>query len=639
MIIEMRKHLKSMGWFWYLIVFMFIVPPLVNAIKTFRARIDCIALVDGNPIRNKDFSRVKNGHNAYIRQLQSMGLGQFAQKMSDVDLVKVCAQNLLEQDVADTVGIYVGGAELAEDIAKGVARSAIGKDGKVDMAQYSLSVAANAGMTVAEYEDTLLKKMRSDAVNSLVKACAYEPSFALAYAAKVAAQKKKFSVVEIPLQSIKREISRDSLSQVELENFYQQNANNYLTVAERKLGYAVVERKLFAGLAAPEEDELEEFYERVKDTRFTEPEKVSVSYAVADFADEAERAAAFSKLEEVAQGARGQKNRLSKLAKKHNFNIESKNLIMLSQGELPEVVDQAVAALRQIDGVTAVLEETGKLYVAQIDQIKPFTIKNFDDVRAEIATDVQKLKTDELIRSDVESLMLEARESEDGREVFNRYVEKMHLKTKRAEFVQGQEEKDDLQQSLAKAAFGQNFEEGSLGYALQDGDLVIYLIDEIKNPSVKPLDDVRQKVEDDLLAKLAVELQSKFADELREKVLVGDDIESDLARFKLKVKISDWTSADDKTIAGHKFSPKILSRLKNIDHAGQVLKTSDKENSTYLIWLEELSEKEEGGEQAKFENQSSSAQYETLDGFVASLLKNATIEFNNRTLNDLIPEY
>lgn len=639
MLIEMRKTLKGMGWFWYLMAFLFVGPTLMNAIKTFRAKLDSVALINGLPIRHKDFARIKSGHENYIRQLQNMGLGQFAQRMSDMDLVKIAAQNVLEQGVADRLGIIVGGEELASEVANGVAKSAISKEGRVDMAQYSLSLAANAGMTIVEYEDTLLKKMRADALGALVKSCAYEPLFFGNYLSKIKKAKKRFQIIEIPFEKIEDSIKKTGVSSEELDLFYQENAKDYMTAAKKEVLYAVLDRKLFKDAGAPDEAELEEFYEKAKDTKFADPEKYSVSYTWIEFATEEEAVAARAKLEALRQEIVSSEKSLARLAKKQGLDAESKQMILLSRNELPEVVEQALEA--KINAVTAVVEDEKKVYLAQVDKFKPFVVKAYEDVKAEVATDVQKIKVDQLIREDIEEIMTEARESDNGEEVFCAYADKMQLAKKNLSLRQDEAPSEELASSIFKHAFDQHAEAGYLGYVLRGDEIVLFFVKDTVNPEVRPFVEVASEVK-----KACIEHQAKVAQEhyifrLKEKMLENSSLDEELGRYKLKAKISDWLTEDKKELAGYDFGPKFLEQLKTTDRAELILKHRSGE-TVYLLRLDAIelqSPDEEQKNTGSVATQNFTAKQDIFDGFVATLLKNATLEPNKRTIQDLIPEF
>jgi hypothetical protein len=634
----MRKHLKSLGGFWYFVAGMFVVPPLINAIKLFRAKVDSVATVNGMSITQKQFSQVKKGHESYLRQLQAIGLGQFAQRMSDADLLKICAQNSLEQKVADRVGVTVGGEELAEEVAKGVAKYAIGQDGRVDLAQYALSIAASSGMTVAEYEATIMEKMRTDIVQSLVKACSFTPKFYSAFTARVGATKKQFKIIEVPLTKILETTKKEHLEAQELELFFQEHSANYMTESEKTVTYAVIDRELFKEVAVPDEAELEEFYSRVMDTRFADPEKFSVNYAWIEFKTGDEKAAAATKLEALVQEVATSGKSLAKLAEQEGIAAGNKQMFTLGCGELPYALEQEIEQKREVKAVTKVIDADNRVYVAQIEQHKPFLIKSYDEVKDTVFADVQKIKIDQLIRTDMESMITEARETDDGQEVFNTYVEKMQLKKKHVRLKKNVPPADSLEESIAKAVFTQNAAVGFLGYVFDKADLVTFVVSAVKEAEVKPFEQVKEQVKKDFAEKYARMTQESLVARIREKMLAGADPEEELAKFKLKTKTTEWVSADQKEVAGFDFGPKFMEKLKLVDRTEIVLQHKSQDNF-YLVQLvaQEISELAE--EPADTQAEDFGLNQDIFDGFVASLLKSATIEPNKRMLSDLLPEF
>lgn len=639
MIIEIRKGLKSVGWFWYFIAAMFIVPQLINGIRMFRAKIDSAATVNGIPIKFKEFRRMKQSHESYIKNLISVGLGQFARPMSDAQILNSCAQEVLEQGVADKVGIDVGGEKLAQEVSKGLARHSLGKDGVLDYRRYASSVMASAGMSVADYEENQMKNMRTDALHDLVKACSYNPEFSSKHVAEVKARDKKFKIIEMPLDKFIDVVKKEDIPAEQLELFYRENLSNYMTTPERTVSYAFMDRDIFKEMASPEDYELVDYYDRHMSDKFSSPEKFSASYAWVEFDSEESKKQAEITLELLAQEVASSGKKLGQLAsKKSEVKTDSKTLFSVAQGVLPYALETELQDKREVGAVTKPVEASGKIYIAQIDDHKPFAIKPFDQVKQELIELVSKTKIDDLIRDEVEAMIREVREMENGPEILDREVEKLSLKKKSLHFDQNDNPKGELESELFKLAFNKNVYEGHLGYVSRKDGLVVFVVSEVVPAKAIPFDKVDGQVKKDFLEKRARSAQEDAVEKMRQKVLAGQEIDAELDHWRLKRSTSEWVSNGEKDIRGFDFGPKMIDEFMAMDRPEQVFKHRAGDTFFLVSIAEQKPEAGEIDEKAhNFDDFRSSR--ESLDGFIACLLKDAKIVPNKGMLSDLIPEF
>lgn len=642
MIIEMRNNLKSVSWIWYFIAGMFIIPPFLNGMRIFMAKLDSVATVNGITIKKKDFTRTKRSHDAYVKNLASMGLGQFAKPMNDGQILKTCALTILQEDLANRLGIEIGGQKLAEAVAKGLARHSLDKDGSLDYKRYASSVMASAGMSVVEYEKNQLSDLRTEAINELAKLSAYSPKFEFDHKNAVLSKDKKFKVIELPLKNFLSIAQKEEISPEQLELFYRENSKNYMTVQERGLSYAILNKDLFSDVTPPDDFELEEYYQRHMSDQFSIQEKYTINYLSAEFDSPEAKKELTEELEAISANAAKSGKKLSILAQKHSkLKSETKVDFSVGQSGLPYPLELELGNSKEVGSLTKVVEAGEKLYLAQIDEYTPFSIKTFEQVKDEISELIKNQKVEEAVRDQIGSMIKEARELENGQEVLDREIEKFKLKKKNLVFKQDSKPEDDLESKLYSVLFDKAAYLGYLGYLNHDQDLIIYVVNQITAPEVLALESVESEVKKDFLEKQAISTQEAAVEELRVKILLSEKIEDKLNSWDLKEETTHWVSKNDKEIKGFEFGKKIVDQLMSLEKAEQVIKHKNKD-SFYLISLSEEKENKDSEKTESSENYDSSdfmTSRDWVDGFVASLLKDAKIVPNKNVLTELIPEF
>lgn len=642
MIIEMRNGLKSVSWIWYFIAGMFIVPPFLNGMRIFMARLDSVATVNGISIKKKDFTRTKRSHDAYVKNLASMGLGQFAKPMSDAQVLKTCALTLLEEEQASKIGIEIGGQRLAEAVAKGLARHSLDKDGSLDYRRYASSVMASAGMSVVDYENNQLSDLRMEAVNELVKACSYKPRFAFDHKNLVSSKDKKFKIIELPLKNFLDIVEKEEFSPEQFDLFYRENSKNYMTKQERGLSYAVLSKDIFGDVSLPDTFELEEYYQRRMTDQFSVQEKFTINYVSAEFDSEESKKELSDELELLSQSASKSSKKLSTLAQKHSkLKAETKVDFAIGQGDLPYSLEMELGNNKEIGALTKVVEVDGKLYLAQIDEYTPFSIKSFDQVKDEIFELIKKQKVEDQVRDEIGSMIKEARELENGPEILDREIERFSLKKKLLNFKQDATPEDELESKLYTIAFDKNIYQGHLGYLNHGENLVIFVVTEIIAPEVLPFEAVEKEVKKDFFEKQAICTQEASTEELRTKILLGEKTEDKLNSWNLKETTTSWVSKEDKEIKGFDFGKKLIEELMALEKTEQVVKYKNKD-SFFLISLEEQKEPktdEKQQDSSTYDCSDFQTSRDWMDGFIASLLKDAKIVPNKNVLTELIPEF
>ncbi len=640
MIIEMRNGLKTVGWIWYLIAAMFVVPPFINGMRIFMAKLDSVATVNGINVRKKDFHRTKRSHDAYIKSLASMGLGQFAKPMSDADVLRSCALAILEENAADKIGIEVSGQCLAEAVAKGLARHSLEKDGSLDYRRYASSVMASAGMTIAEYEHNQLIDLKTEALHELIKQCAYNPKFAFEHKKAVASKDKKFKVIEFPLKNFLSFVEKEELSPEQLDLFYRENSKNYMTKQERSLSYAFFKRDLFGQVSLPDAFDAEEYYERHMSEQFSTPEKFSINYLVAEFDSEEQKKELSNELELIVQNVTKSNKKLSSATKNSKIKADKKVDFSIGKSDLPYPLEMELENKKEIGAITKVVEAQGKLYVAQIDQYTAFSIKPFEQVKDEIFQIIKKQKVDELIRDEIGSMIKEARELENGSEILDREIERYGLKKKNLTLKQDDEPTEGLESKLYKLAYDKNVYQGHLGYLNHEDGLVVFVVTEIISPELMPFDAVAKEVKRDFLEKQASSTQESAVEEVRQRIVASEKLDDKLATWNLKEVSTEWVSKGEKDIRGFEFGARLIEELCTLERPVQVIKHKDKD-SYFLISLEAQREPKDHSktDQAVYDCIDYQATRDTLDGFIACLLKDAKIVPNKNVLTDLIPEF
>jgi peptidyl-prolyl cis-trans isomerase D len=287
-------------------------------------------------------------------------------------------------------------------------------------------------------------------------------------------------------------------SEEDLAKYLADNPDKFRTPPRVRARYVAYRPADFAAKAAPTDEEITAYYERVKDDRFAQPEEVHARHilvAVKPGADDAAKAEARKKAEELLAKAKGGAD-FAMLAKESSDDPGSKesggDLGFFPRGRMVPEFD-AVAFSLAPGQVSEIVETPFGLHIVKVEEKRDGGSKPLDEVRDEIVKTLTDERAMELAR---EQAIADRRAVVMGKKlaeaVGDRTVEETPPFAADAP-IPGIGRVEDFNE----AAFALPVDQPS---DLIEQDDVIYLLEPIEKlePAVPPLDEVRDAVRADV---------------------------------------------------------------------------------------------------------------------------------------------
>lgn len=284
----------------------------------------------------------------------------------------------------------------------------------------------------------------------------------------------------------------------ELAKYLADNPDKYRTPERVRARYVAYRPADFADKAAPKDEDVAAYYERVKDDRFAQPEEVRARHILIPIkpdADDAAKAAARTKADELLAKAKGGAD-FALLAKENSEDPGSKDnggdLGFFPRGRMVPEFD-AVAFTLAPGQVSEIVESPFGLHIIKVEEKRDGGAKPLVEVRDEIVRTLTDERAMELARAqalaDRRAVVLGKKLSEAAGD---RKVEETPPFAADAT-VPGV----GRVEAFNTAAFG--LSPGQPSDLIEEDD-VIYLLEPIERlePAVPPLDEVRDAVRADV---------------------------------------------------------------------------------------------------------------------------------------------
>jgi len=305
----------------------------------------------------------------------------------------------------------------------------------------------------------------------------------------------------------------------DLQAWYDTNSAAYTTPEVRIFSVASLRNADFEeGLEVPEE-ELREIYEANRATRYEEPERRTLYQITYPSEGEAEAAAARLRNGEPFET----------LALERRTTLAASTLTNTS---LKDMVDQTVAeaafaapaeAGTIIDPIKGLFGST----VVQIVDTQPGSLKSFESVRDEIRTAILSQQTERLVYEKLEAIeeqrdfgtsLREAAEQNEVRLTQFGPVDQFSL-------TPGGAILDGIAAEALEAAFDLSEGEDSDAIEVDDGaGYLLLTVDEVRDPQLKPFDDVAADVEAAWRANEKEKRVTTLANAIAERVRAGESL-------------------------------------------------------------------------------------------------------------------
>ena len=480
--------------------------------------------------------------------------------LESLDLENQALEQLIQRSLlrqgAREMGIMVSDLEVQQAVEK---MEAFRSNGVFNVEQYK-NIISSSGMTPTSFEDT----MRTDLLAG--KVIEYLSHFAKLTPLEVKDQ-FDFDNEEIKIEyvSFSGADFRDKIAtdQEQLKSYYEENKENYQTEPQVKLHFLAFPYVAEEKPAIPDED-LEAFY-RQNISRYSMPEQrrarhILIKTSAEDSEDVlAEKRNMALQVLELAKSGED----FAELAKQYSegpTGPRGGDLGAFTRGRMVKPFEDAAFSLNEGE-ISDIVETQFGFHIIKLEKIEPANTKPLEEVKDEIAAQLQAQKSRELAFTKAteayENIIL-AGSLDKFSQNSNIPVEKTDFFSRKSPGKSGSKVSMASDPSFLDAAFSLNKGELSSLVETPQGYAIIFAADK-KEPETALFEDVEQQVREDYInAKseaMAKETAGVMLSALKEESKANFAAEA--AKFNMAVKTSDYLTRN--ATAGSSLPPQIVN--------------------------------------------------------------------------------
>ncbi|MEO5766590.1 MAG: SurA N-terminal domain-containing protein [Casimicrobiaceae bacterium] len=361
-----------------------------------------IATVGRDKITQAEFDEVLREQQERMRQQlgRAYDPAMFDNPEVRYALVEQLVNQKLLENQARTGRFRVSDAQLAQFIGQ---LPPFQEDGKFSPDRYKL-VLAGQGMSSLQFE----QRVR----NELLLAPLQEPVVSANIVARTSAerylslleQQREVEVATIDAEPLLKDVKIDD---AQAKAYYEQNLTAFQTPEQAQIEYVMLTQDALAGRAKVEPAEVKAAYDANASQYTTQEERQAahILITVKPDAKEDEKNAAMKKAEALLAQAKANPARFAELAKASSQDPGSAqqggDLGSFARGAMVKPFEDAVFAAKTGDILGPVQSDFG-YHVIKVGSVTPARVQAFDDVKAQIETDLKRVKAAQAFAADAE---------------------------------------------------------------------------------------------------------------------------------------------------------------------------------------------------------------------------------------------
>jgi peptidyl-prolyl cis-trans isomerase D len=519
---------RAQGWIAWAIVILISIPFALWGIQSYLGvgGEPIAATVNGIEISARDLDRRVQEARFDLRDRLGAAYdpADFDDKQLRAEVLDSLIQEALLMDVARRLGLRVADQEVQMRI---LSDPSFVVDGRFDKDTYTRLLGFQ-GLSPAMYEAQLRQKMTATQLIRAVATSEVATRAELESYKRLMDQKREFSYVRFPLSDHRA----DTLIEDDrIQAYYESNQDRFKTPEQVRLEYLLLDIDALATKVDLSEDDLRQFYE-AEQGRFVQAERREVRHLLLKVDADADEAAAKTVLEQI-QGVRERiqsGESFAELAKTLSQDPGSAanggSLGIIESGIMVPAFDQAAFSL-PVAQISEPVRTNFGYHLIEVTQILPSETKAFEAVREQLKAELSKQKAEGLFYDLGERLANIAYESQDSLEPA---AEELGLTIQRSDWIgrDGGGEGILAQPRVVAAAFSEDVlvagHNSDMIEPEQDRlQAVVLRVIEHRQPSIRPLPEVRDEIVAQLRDDRARLDAKQAAESLVEKLRDGAD--------------------------------------------------------------------------------------------------------------------
>ncbi len=652
MINVIRKQLKttflqSIVWF-FVVVFciFFMLPDAINRVQS----PDWVAIVNNKKIEYPEFLRILNKYESNVRLIREqygsyadmfikmLGLGGDLKKAAFDEIVRNAALN----DVAKQIPIYIS-EEYIQKIVNNprLAQSAgifellpLGFFNQNGLDQRALDLYLTRNhMNMRQFEDLIEQALARHMVVQLASLGAYTPSFMIDSAVRNELLLRNYAILTFSLDKIRAEESSKNLDDDQLKSFFDKKNR------ESKLYWVPEMRSAVIWKFNPEnygisigDNAIEEYYEKNRINKYIEhPSKIQIRRILFKPNGNETKDQVLVRAKSVYDDLVKNPASFETVARQYSDDKESASkgglLDFFTKGEKDQSLERKAFMLSKDGEISNLFESADGYEIIQRVNKKAAQYKPLANVKNEIKNILLNQTFSREFNRDIKKLL--------HSEGYNHDLLYRFAQEKKGQPTEIVAPKDDtkIMQSLFRLKHANDadyYTDENLGY-------IVFLKD-IKHKHEPEFHAVKARVKDDFINERAQAVLAERLKEAAKSLRLSEKPEDVALRLGANLKKTGLISKNNEEIARELQPENIpLSKMFQLESKGSVL--TDVQKDGYVFFVTDVAEADPQEQQKKKDEVSTMLNNQvmtlTMQGFVASLSRNAKIETNESLLNQI----
>ena len=350
-------------------------------------------------------------------------------------------------------------------------------------------------------------------------------------------QKRSGKVLKLDFEKFKAELD---ITDEDINQYYQENQEAFRIEEKVSVDYVELSVDVLQAKQEPTDEEIETYYQENL-SRFQSEAQRQYSHILilANDDEDAAQAKAQSISERIANG-----EDFAEIAKVESDDAPTAevggDLGILLPGSLEEVAEEAVVKLVNAGEVTEPVKVEDGYQIIKLTNLIEGSVQSLEEVKAELVPELKKQKAEEIFHSKAELLKEKAFEFADSLAEVASATE-LEIKTSN---LFGLSSRDGIfaNQEVKDAAFGSEVKENLLNsqpIELGENHLVVLRLKEHKPSEIQPLEQVKDRVRNNLVQSKAKQAAGDLANSILAKLKAKEAVEELLAEKGL-----GWTDLD-----------------------------------------------------------------------------------------------
>ena len=514
MLDTMRRHKNWLKWSLAIVVLAFIAlyfPSFMNDPTQIGASgSDVVATVDGKDIKGLDYQRRYQNQMAAFQQQYGSNINE--QMLRQLGIDQQILQQMVDEQAAlveaERQGIRVSDEELAQQI---FAIPALQENGRfIGETRYEQLLASqNPPMIKSTFEENLRRSMMIDKLRSAVTDWVAISDADVEREYRERNEKVKVQVVALTADKFRDKVM---VSDADIASYYQAHQAEYRKGEQRKIKYVLIDRDQLRAKVTVTPQEIESYYNS-NVQQFQTPEQVRASHILIK-TDGKNEADAKKQADDILKQAKAPGADFAALAKKYSEDDGSKanggDLDYFTRGRMVPEFEQAAFAM-QPGQISDLVKSQFGFHIIKVVDKKPAATRSLDEVRAQIQQTLAAQHVEQQIADRTRDLDARITKPAD----LDTVGKEQGATVAESAFFAREDPIPGLGPAPEVAAQAFQQKDGQVSKALQTPRGPIYFtVTGKKDPYVPKLEEVKDKVRDDVVKMKAAELSKQKAAEI-----------------------------------------------------------------------------------------------------------------------------